>query len=140
MEYWRRSIFTSYYPIRGGYSTDGIICGAFCIFAGNSFSNTWWLYGAALSLLHIILFVVVVLSMIPFVVYSIFMFAVLLLMLTGPLALLYIIASYYALRGDSCYNSGLYCGCFMVHIGLNYDHGSWVHGAALDCFILCSSC
>lgn len=49
----------------------------------------------------------------------------------GILAPLCYFASYYALRGDSCYNSGLYCGCFMVHISLNYDHGSWVHGAAL---------
>jgi len=50
---------TSYYTIRGCYSSDGIICGTFSVLARYTASSTGWYGGAALSfILHIMLNVV----------------------------------------------------------------------------------
>ena len=40
---------SSYYAFRGGDSSRGAVCGAFCVYADNSASYTSWRSGAALS-------------------------------------------------------------------------------------------
>ena len=43
--------------MRGGNSSDGSICGLFCVYLRLGAGTTGWYYGAALLLLHIILHV-----------------------------------------------------------------------------------
>ena len=128
---------TSYYVLRSAASGNGTFCGTFYIGASTAAGNTGWIAGATLSLLHITMLVVEVFLHLITVVENFLFFLVLIIFLIIGILVLLLISSYYSLRGDSCYNSGLYCGCFMIHIGLDYDHGSWVHGATLLCnFIL----
>ena len=130
-------LIASYYSLRSGFSRNEIYCGIFFVACDTASVTSHWGFGAALSLLHITMLVMeVFLHSTTVVDYFLFFLALIILLIIGILVLL-LISSYYTLRGDSCYNSGLYCGCFMIHIGLDYDHGSWVHGAALLCnFIL----
>ena len=81
----------SYYPIRGGHCNDGFRCGILFVSANGSISLAYWTDdGAALSLLlHIILFMVVVLTLVMIVEYSMLLPTVVLLLSTGMLVLLY---------------------------------------------------
>ena len=81
--------YASYYALRGGTSALGVRCGAFFVYANYSAGYTGWFIGAALSLLHIMLFVVVLLALVPFVGLSLFMLIPAFLGPTGTLALLY---------------------------------------------------
>lgn len=78
---------TSYYALHGGASYSGIACGSFCVNCSAAFSTTSWAFGAALSLLHIILFVVVLLTLVPIVVYSLFLLTLMLLVSTWHMVL-----------------------------------------------------
>ena len=137
---WCYSIVASYYAYRGGPSSDGYACGMFYIpFNGTpSFAN--WHRGAALCV-HIILIVVVILTVVHFLVHSLFLFSLLLLILAGVLVLLYHLYAYthYALRGgDSRY--GDICGVFCILINTASNVTYWPLGTALlFCFILCYS-
>ena len=78
----------SYYVRRGGNTSDGNGCGIFnvlCVLADGAF----WPIGAALELLHIMLFVVVVLALVQFVVRFVLLLTVLLILQVGILVLLY---------------------------------------------------
>ena len=75
---------------------------------------------------------VVILSVVPTVEYSVFLFSLLLLVLTGAMALLYYIASYYyAYRGGYCRDGDL-CGIFFFHVHNVSTSVSWGIGAALS--------
>lgn len=67
--------------------------------------------------------------MVPIVGLSLLMLAILLLLLTGALVLLY--STHYTLRG--CHsNNGLVCGTFSVYISGTVGFGLWGLGAALS--------
>ena len=74
------------------------------------------------------------------VVHSLFMLVILHLIIVGEMVLLYhgIITSYYTLRGGRS-SAGTDCGTFYVIAGYGAGFTDWHIGAALDCFILCSS-
>ena len=78
-----------YYPYRGGGSDNGDLDGSFFVLIGYIEDTTYWNRGAALSLVHIMLFVVAILEIMITVVHSIFMLTVMLLILIWALALLY---------------------------------------------------
>ena len=80
---------TSYYIFRGGSSVNGDLCGILFLYTGNIASNAGWNIGDVLSLLHIILFVVVLVHMVTIVVYSILVLTLLLLLMFLELVLLY---------------------------------------------------
>ena len=82
-------MISSYYARHGGCSDYGYGCGVFCIHAYSATNTTGWFVGAALSLLHIILFVVVVLSVALIVVFFMFMLTLVLLLPIGVFVLLY---------------------------------------------------
>ena len=86
---WCCSIIASYYSMRGGISIDDLYCGIFCNSIGNYYGRSGWSVGTALSLVHIMLFVVEILEIMITVVHSIFMLTVLILILIWALALLY---------------------------------------------------
>ena len=75
--------------MHGGHSGVGSDSGAFCIFINAVAIMSAWAIGAAISLLHIILFVVVILAIVPIVVRFLFLRTMVLLITGGPLALLY---------------------------------------------------
>ena len=54
----------THYACRGGYSQSNTICGIFSISVDHIITWIYWLVGTALSLLHIMLFVVEILVMI----------------------------------------------------------------------------
>jgi hypothetical protein len=91
LEKWCCSIVASYYVRRGGNTSDGNGCGIFnvlCVLADGAF----WPIGAALSFkpyIHIMLFVVIVLAMVPLVVSFLLVLTLLLLLQVGTLVLLY---------------------------------------------------
>ena len=60
------------------------------------------------------------------------------LMLAGMLVLLYNMTSYYVRRGGYS-DHFVYCGGFYIAFNASYSYIGWSGGAALDCFILCSS-
>ena len=74
--------------MRGGRSNRGTYCGVFYVTADYAASYAYWDYGAALSLLHIILFVVVDLYMVIVVDHSLFILLILYLILPGAMVLL----------------------------------------------------
>lgn len=79
----------THYPSHGGSSSTGASCGVFIVGANAAAGLTYWACGAALSfMLHIILFVVVILAMVPVVVDSLLMPVAVLVIPTGALALL----------------------------------------------------
>ena len=58
---------SSYYTLHGGHSGYSTRCGMFYVYANNAAAITSWAFGATLSLLHIMLFVVIVLMAISVV-------------------------------------------------------------------------
>ena len=78
----------THYATRGGVSRTDAYCGALFVDVRDTFSLTNWPLGAALSLVHIILYVVVDLAMVPFVVCSVLLLIILLVILPGTMALL----------------------------------------------------
>ena len=83
--------FYTHYTLRGGASGFGASCGSFCINASGDFSSADWRLGAALSFkpyIHIMLFVVVLLAMVPIVVCFMLLLTLLILMHTGSVVLL----------------------------------------------------
>ena len=122
--------------MHGGHSGVGADSGAFCIFINAVAIMSAWAIGTALSLLHIMLFVVVLLAMAPLVGFSMFMLTIVLVMPTGSLALLYHLklSTHYTLRGCHSNNSSA-SGTFSVYISGTVGFGLWGVGAALS-FIL----
>ena len=79
----------THYTVRGGNSTAGLYCGSSLVHFAVSPSIYNWHVGAALSfILHIILFAVVLLTLVPIVVYSLLLPIVVLLIQAGIMALL----------------------------------------------------
>ena len=78
----------THYTMRGGRSNDGTRCGVFYVATGYDISITSWNVGAALSRVHIILFVVVFLTVMHFGAYSLLVLTILLLLLAGVMELL----------------------------------------------------
>ena len=81
---------------------------------------------------HIILLVVVLLILVLIVGLSLLVLAMVLVLPTGTVALLYCIASYYALRGGIS-GSSAFCGAFYVSVNAGDGSANWLHGAALYC-------
>ena len=80
----------THYAQRGGRSTDSAGCGLFFVAGGSAFSHINWFFGAALSfVLHIMLFVVVFLTLVPVVERFVFVLLLVLLVSSGSVALLY---------------------------------------------------
>jgi len=121
---------STHYTLRGGYSSLGTYCGVFCVRANTGADDYSWRIGAALLLLHIILFVVVVLALAPLVERFLFLRTMVLVIPTGSLALLYC-ASYYAFRGGLS-DAGAYCGAFCVSARYSFSYAYWYYGAALS--------
>ena len=125
-------LIASYYILRGGVSFYDIYCGIFCARGDTTNLSTNWICAAALSRVHIILFVVVLLAMVLFVVHSVFMIALLLIFPTGAVVLLYHLnCTHYTARGG---NSGddVLCGTFYVVASYAAGHAGWFRGAALS--------
>ena len=81
---------------------------------------------------HIILFVVVFLVMVPLVVDSLLMLIILLVMQTWALVLLYHLhCTHYTLRGRDSYGRQ-FCGCWIVSFNSDYSYNVWLIGAALS--------
>ncbi len=79
----------SYYPVRGGASGTGFSCGLYITNMSIHDNFNGYFIGAALSfILHIILFAVVLLTLVPIVVYSLLLPIVVLLIPAGIMALL----------------------------------------------------
>ena len=88
----------THYPAHGGASNASARCGVICIIYSAAFTNNSWLYGAALSFIHIhiMLFLVVILIMVPIVVLSLFILPLLLVIPFVLMVLLYhLCKSYY---------------------------------------------
>lgn len=79
---------------------------------------------------HIMLIVVVLLLMVPFVVLSVLVLALLLFLLTGTMALLYK-CIHYPLHGGHSY-SDTNCGAFLLDIYAFPTRSDWHRGAALE--------
>lgn len=121
---------TSYYSRRGGDSSSGYNCGAFYVIDSVGAYSAGWSLGAALSFgLHIILFVVVVLSMVHIVELFQLLLMLVLVMVLGTLALL-CRCTHYTLRGGASSN-GAACGVFCV-LGGNSAGAYWYSGAAIS--------
>ena len=88
-------IASYYYSMRGCVSNGGVFCGIFFTGLSNSYNATYWSNGTALYI-HIILFVVGLLALVPLVVYFMFLFTMLFLVLIGFVVLLYIYTLCYA--------------------------------------------
>lgn len=73
---------------------------------------------------------VVILSVIPIVVYSVFLLLLLLLVLTGAMVLLYCNTSYYVLRGGTS-SDGVTHGAFSVVAASGAGAAYWNRGTAL---------
>ena len=84
---WYCSIST-HYTLHGGHSNVNALSGAFFVYAHVADSYIAWSFGAALSRVHIILFVVIVLAMVPLVVSFLLVLTLLLLLQVGTLVLL----------------------------------------------------
>lgn len=78
----------THYTLRGGTSNSDTFCGALCISTLINVGVTYWNVGAALSRVHIILFVVVFLTVMHFGAYSLLVLTILLLLLAGVMELL----------------------------------------------------
>ena len=80
----------THYTVRGGNSTAGLYCGSSLVHFAVSPSIYNWHVGAALSfILHIILFAVVLLTLVPIVVCFMFLWLTAFLGQAGVLVLLY---------------------------------------------------
>lgn len=77
----------THYPCRGGYSANGTICGVFSISVDHIITWIYWLVGAALYI-HIMLFVLVFLTVVPFGEYSLLVLTIQLPLLAGAMVLL----------------------------------------------------
>lgn len=79
----------SYYPVRGGASGTGFSCGLY-ITNMNILNNFYgYFVGAALSLVHIILVVVVILEVMSFAEFSLLLSVMVLVLSPGTMVLLY---------------------------------------------------
>ena len=118
--------------MHGGHSGVGADSGAFCIFINAVAIMSAWAIGTALSLLHIMLFVVVLLAMAPLVGFSMFMLTIVLVMPTGSLALLYHLklSTHYTLRSGGPGNND-YCGSSVVLLRFESTNTHVTYGAAL---------
>lgn len=81
----------THYASRGSISNDSTACGAFSVSTLLVFSNAGWYFGAALSLIHIIVFVVVILSMVTIVESFLFIMLLKIHLTSGALVLLYLL-------------------------------------------------
>ena len=81
--------FSTHYTFHGGFSALGAGSGALCVHLASIVGSAAWYYGAALSLLHIMLIAVDLLVMDMLVVCFIFLLMELLVSLIGIVVLLY---------------------------------------------------
>ena len=79
---------------------------------------------------HIILFVVVFLPIVPIVVLFMFLLTILIVLKAGPLVLLYHESTHYPVHGGGSSN-GIVCGTFLYLISHSESLRYWDNGAAL---------
>lgn len=120
---------STHYAFRGSPSDLNNNCGMFSVAINYSSATTRWYLGAALEWIHIILFVVVVLTLEPIVEFFVLMLQLLFPLLPGVLALLYHCTHYPSHGGAS--NASDRCGAICIIDSAGYTNNSWLYGAAL---------
>ena len=96
-------IMSTHYTTRGGSSNNSYICGLHTTGLAGAYNYIGLHIGAALSLLHIMPIVVVLLAMVPIVGFSLFMPEIASPLTAGTLALLYHLNHIYTLYSSWWY-------------------------------------
>ena len=134
VEFWCCSRIDTHYTFHGGFSALGAGSGALCVHLASIVGSVAWYYGAALSLLHIMLIAVDLLVMDILVVCFIFLLMELPILLIGIVVLLYHCTHYTDRGGRS--NLGAYCGTFFINGSHTTDTTDWSVSAALCVHII----